>query len=80
MKSSIHPEIAMTYRPIADPNELKARYGRLHDQLTREHAAAVPDQVAIDRLIRQLDDLQGQLKAADGQPGNNPLSNRSNPG
>jgi hypothetical protein len=54
------------------------RYHELRDQLTRLHSAPVPDMAAIDDVIKQLTQEQFALKAADGQPGNNPIEASTN--
>jgi hypothetical protein len=57
------------------------RYHELRDQLTRLHSAPVPDMAAIDNVIKQLAQEQFDQKAADGQPGNNPIeASTSSPG
>jgi hypothetical protein len=45
----------------------------LHARLRELQAAAEPDLKAIDAVIDELEREQLRLKAADGQPGNNPI-------
>jgi hypothetical protein len=49
-----------------------AEYERLRNELQQLNAAAIPDLPAIDKVIRELERIQRQIKAEHGHKGNNP--------
>lgn len=54
-------------------------FHELHARLTQLQAAPVRDMAAIDAVIEELAKEQLRLKAADGQPGNNPIEPQRRP-
>lgn len=58
------------YDDLADsaPEALKARYHDLRERLRALGAAPVPDMVAIDALVGELDEVQAALKTAHRRP------------
>lgn len=55
------------------------RYHALHEQLTRLYSEPERDMAAIDSVIEKIADERRRLKAADGQPGNNPIEPHRRP-
>ena len=54
-------------------------FHELHAKLTQLQSAPVRDMAAIDAVIEALAKEQLRLKAADGQPGNNPVEPQRHP-
>ena len=53
-------------------NDFNPRYEELHRRLETLKSAPVPDMVAIERVMGELEAVLRQAKAAEGRHGNNP--------